>query len=184
MAQSRVLLGVVEGAHGVQGQVKVRSFTADPADIASYGPLESGDGRAFKAKVRGMAKGNVLLSLSGVADRNQAEALRGTQLFVPREALPALDDEDEGFYHADLIGLEARLEGQDAVLGTVAGLADYGAGELLEVRLAGQKRTVLLPFTKAVVPVVDLAQGFVVVAPPSGLLDEPKSGEEEKENTV
>lgn len=180
MTPARVLLGVVEGAHGVQGLVKVKSFTADPADIASYGPLESGDGRVFKAKVRGMAKGNVLLSLSGVADRNQAEALRGTRLFVTREALPALNEEDEGFYHADLIGLEARLE-DGGVLGKIAGLADYGAGDLLEVELSGQKRTVLLPFTKVVVPVVDLAQGFVVVAPPSGLLDEPGKGEDEKE---
>lgn len=180
MQGPRVLLGVVEGAHGVQGLVKVRSFAQDPAAIASYGPLESGDGRVFKARFKGMARGNALLSLSGIADRDQAQALRGTELFVPRSALPVLDEEKEGFYHADLIGLEARLL-EGPVLGTVVNVADYGAGDLLEVRLTGQGRKVLIPFTKAVVPVVDVAQGFVVVDPPLGLLDEAKKSDADEE---
>jgi 16S rRNA processing protein RimM len=181
MQGPRVLLGVVEGAHGVQGLVKVRSFADRPDSIASYGPLESGDGRVFKARFKGTAKGNALLSLSGITDRDQAQALRGTELYVPRSALPVLDEEEDGFYHADLIGLEARLPSGEA-LGPVVSVADFGAGDLLEVRLPGQKRSVLVPFTKAVVPVVDVAQGFVVVDPPSGLLDEPRKGREEEES--
>ncbi|TAN54876.1 MAG: 16S rRNA processing protein RimM [Rhodospirillales bacterium] len=223
----RVLMGVVEGAHGVQGLVKVRSFAAEPAAIAAYGPLECGDGKRFKARYKGMVRGNVLLSVEGVTDRDQAQALRGTELFVPRAALPGLDEEEDGFYHADLIGLEVRLtDGQ--VLGSVTGVADYGAGELLEVRLVRDRltpshesdtelnvnrslkqsgradsrsqskpvngfdfkrpaledrgRTVLVPFTKAVVPEVNVAQGFVVVDPLPGLLDEPRKADEDMED--
>ncbi len=181
MSVPRVLMGVVEGAHGVQGLVKVRSFAAEPAAIAAYGPLESGDGKRFMARYKGMVRGNVLLSVEGVTDRDQAQALRGTELFVPRAALPGLDEEEDGFYHADLIGLEVRLtDGQ--VLGSVTGVADYGAGELLEVRPKDQGRTVLVPFTKAVVPEVNVAQGFVVADPPPGLLDAPRKADEDKED--
>lgn len=183
MDETRVLMGVVEGAHGVRGLVKVRSFAEDPAAIAAYGPLEGKDGQPFKARVVGMAKGNVLISLSGVSDRDQAQALRGTELYVPRSALPRLDEEKDGFYVADLIGLEARLR-DGGVLGQVSGVSDFGAGDLLEIRLSGSKRSVLVPFTKAVVPVVDAAQGFVVVDPPSGLLDEPRKGGGEEESDV
>jgi 16S rRNA processing protein RimM len=176
-------MGVVEGAQGVQGLVKVRSYAQDPAAIASYGPLESGDGRVFKARYKGMARGNAILSLSGITDRDQAQALRGTELFVPRAALPVLDEEEDGFYHADLIGLEVRLQ-DGQVLGKVVQVADFGAGDLLEVRLNGQHRSLLVPFTKAVVPEVNVPQGFVVVDPPLGLLDEPKKGGDEKESDV
>lgn len=183
MSDTRVLMGVVEGAHGVQGLVKVRSFAEDPAAIASYGPLESGDGQRFKARFKGMAKGNVLMILSGVTDRDQAQALRGTELFVPRSALPKLDGADDGFYYADLIGLEAKLADGN-ILGSVVNVADFGAGDLLEVRLPDAKRTVLVPFTKAVVPEVNMAQGFVVIDPPSGLLDAPKKADEKVEDDV
>ncbi|MBF0356391.1 MAG: ribosome maturation factor RimM [Alphaproteobacteria bacterium] len=183
MSAPRVLMGVVEGAHGVQGLVKVRSYAEDPAAIASYGPLEGRDGQVFKARYKGMAKGNVLMALSGISDRDQAQALRGTELFVPRSLLPGLDEEEEGFYHADLIGLEVRLQ-DGTVLGSVAQVADFGAGALLEVRIKAVRRTVLVPFTKAVVPVVDVAQGFVVVDPPIGLLDEPKAAAEDEEKVV
>jgi 16S rRNA processing protein RimM len=183
MSAARVLMGVVEGAHGVQGLVKVRSFAEDPAAIASYGPLEGRDGRVFQARYKGMAKGNVLLALSGISDRDQAQALRGTELFLQRSVLPSLDEEEDGYYHADLIGLEVRLS-DGKVLGHVVQVADFGAGELLEVRPKAGPRTVLVPFTKAVVPEVNVAQGFVVIDPLPGLLDEPKKAGLDEEKVV
>lgn len=160
---SRVCVGAVVGAHGVRGQVRIKSFTADPADVAAYGPVESEDGtRRFKLKVTGEAKGLVIARLEGVNDRDAAEAMRGTRFFVPRERLPELEEDE--FLYTDLVGLKA--EGEDgAVLGTVKGVADFGAGELLDITLAGGG-SLMVPFTKAAVPVVDIANKRLVVIPP------------------
>lgn len=164
-SDDRVCLGVIVGAHGVRGQVRIKSFTEDPADVAAYGPVSDAEGRrSFDLRVVGEAKGVVLAALSGVGDRNGAEALKGLQLFVPRTALPALEEE-EVFYHADLIGLRAEDEA-GAPLGRVKAVHDFGAGDLLELTLEdGGER--LVPFTKAVVPVVDLSGGRVVVTLPA-----------------
>jgi len=147
----------------VRGEVKVKSFTADPDGPGAYGPVEDEAGqRRWRLKIVGAAKGTVVARLDGVADRNAAEALIGTQLYVPRAALPAPDEEE--FYHADLIGL--TVEAPDGtVLGKVTALHDFGAGDLLEVALAAGG-SVLWPFTRQVVPVVDVAGGRVVVDPP------------------
>lgn len=160
---ARVCVGAVVGAHGVRGQVRVKSFTADPADVAAYGPVESEDGtRRFKLKVMGEVKGLVIAKLEGVNDRNAAEAMRGTRFYVPRERLPELEEDE--FLYTDLVGLKA--EGEDgAVLGTVKGVADFGAGELLDITLA-QGGSLMVPFTKAAVPVVDIANKRLVVIPP------------------
>lgn len=155
---SRVCVGAIVGAHGVRGQVRVKSFTAEPADVAAYGPVESEDGtRRFKLKVMGEAKGLVIARLEGVDDRNAAEAMRGTRLFVPRARLPKLEEDE--FLYSDLVGLRAETA-DGTVVGTVRGLADFGAGEVLDVG------GFMVPFTKAAVPVVDVAGGRVVVVPP------------------
>lgn len=163
-SDDRVCLGVIVGAHGVRGQVRIKSFTEDPADVAAYGPVSDAEGRrSFDLRVTGEAKGVVLAALSGVGDRNAAEALKGLQLFVPRAALPALEDE-EVFYHADLIGLRAE-DGAGRLIGRVKAVHDFGAGDLLELALEDEREH-LVPFTRMVVPVVDLASGRVVVELP------------------
>jgi 16S rRNA processing protein RimM len=163
VAGERVCLGVVVGAHGVRGQVKLRSFTEDPAAIAAYGPLgdEAGQ-RTFTAKVHGAPKeGVVVCSLSGVVDRDSAEALKGTRLYVLRSALPKLATEQ--YYHADLVGLVVETVTGER-FGTVKAVVDYGAGDLLEIA-PPTGETVLAPFTKAAVPVVDVPGGRLVIDP-------------------
>ena len=165
----RVCVGAIAGAFGVRGEVRLKSFCANAEDIASYGPLASEDGsRSFEVRLTGAIKGGLSARLSGVVTKEQADALRGLRLYAPREALPALPDDE--FYHADLIGLEAYDTG-GAPLGRVAAVLNHGAGDLLELRGPGLKGAVLVPFTLAVVPTVDLASGRLVIDPPEGLLD-------------
>jgi 16S rRNA processing protein RimM len=173
MPSRLVQIGIFGAPHGVRGELRVKSFTGDPQALAGYRPLtdETG-GRTFEVtSARPLKDDMLVVRLKGVATREAAAALTGVALWVPREALPAPDDEDE-FYHADLIGLRAELA-DGTLVGTVAALQNFGADDLLEIRLAGERRTVYLPFTKAVVPVVDVAGGRVVVAPPDGSLDAP-----------
>ena len=164
----QVCVGVVTGPHGVQGAVRIKSFTEAPEDVARYGPLgdESGD-RRFELRLIGAGKGVVLARLSGVDDRNQAEALRGQRLYLPRSALPQPDAEE--YYHADLIGLEAVL-GDGTPVGRVRAIHDFGAGDTLELERPGAP-PVMVPFTRAVVPRIELAAGRLVLDPPPGLLD-------------
>jgi|SRR6516165_8704182 16S rRNA processing protein RimM len=165
----RVCVGVVTGPHGVQGAVRIKSFTEAPEDVARYGPLADETGvRRFELRLVGAGKGVVIARLSGVADRNQAEALRGLRLYLPRSALPQPDAEE--FYHADLIGLEAVL-GDGTPIGRVRAIHDFGAGDTLELARPGAP-PVMVPFTRAVVPNVELAAGRLVLDPPPGLLDE------------
>src|SRR6266853_218005 len=167
----RVCVGAVAGAHGVRGAVKIKSFTATPEDVAGYGPLEDESGeRRFSLRLVGTGKGVVIGHLSGIADRNQAEAARGLRLYLPRAALPPTEEDE--YYHADLIGLEAVLTDGTPV-GAVRAVHDFGAGDTLEIaRPKGPP--VVVPFTRAVVPTVDLAAGRLVVDPPPGLLDAPE----------
>lgn len=160
----RLLLGVVTGPHGVRGQVRIKSFTAEPADIAAYGPLLLADGRRVTVSLSGRAKGVVLARLSGIDDRTAAEALKGAELWLERAALPAPED-DETFYHADLIGLVA-VDGAGRELGRVAAVHDFGAGDVLEIHGDGE---LMVPFTRAAVPQVDVAGGRLVVAPPEDM---------------
>jgi 16S rRNA processing protein RimM len=169
---ARVCVGVITGAHGVRGAVRIKSFTAEPADVARYGPLEDESGaRQFRLRLVGSAKGVVLVRMAGIADRDQAEALRGLRLYLPRAALPP-PGEDE-YYHADLIGLEAVLA-DGTPLGRVRAVHDFGAGDTLDIdRPNGPP--VMVPFTKAVVPTIDMAAGRLLIDPPPGLLDEPRA---------
>jgi 16S rRNA processing protein RimM len=169
---ARVCLGVVGAPHGVRGAVRIKSFTDEPEAIARYGALEdeSGD-RRFTLHVVGSAKGEgmVIAKLSGVDDRDRAETLRGLRLYAPRAALPATADDE--FYYTDLVGLAAVLE-DGTKLGGVIAVHDFGAGDILEIeRDVGAP--VLVPFTRAAVPVVDITVGRVVINPPDGLFDPP-----------
>ena len=149
----KLCLGVIVGARGIKGDVKVKSFTGHPADVASYGPLETDDGQRLTLKVTGEAKGSVVVRISGVTDRTKAEALKGQQLYVERSQLPESDDEDE-YYHADLIGLSV-VDETDTECGTVIALYDFGAGDVIDIRRpAGH--TLMLPFTADAVPEIDV----------------------------
>jgi len=162
---NRVCVGAIAGAFGVAGEVRLKSFCADPAAIGTYGPLFTEDGsRSFKVKLTRPVAGGLGARLSGVATKEDADSLKGTTLWVSRDRLPAAGDDE--FYHTDLIGLEVRDTG-GAMLGRVGAVHNHGAGDLLEV--IGPTGTLLLPFTKAIVPTVDLTAGRIVVDPPEGL---------------
>ncbi len=159
----RVCVAAVAGAHGVRGWVRLKTFTARPEDALAYGPLQDEAGtRVFRMRAKGLAKGLLIAAVEGIADRNAAAALRGTRLYVDRAALPP--PEEEEFYHADLIGLAVE-DTQGRPLGRVRALYDFGAGDVVEVA-APDGGLLVLPFTKAVVPTVDLAGGRLVVDPP------------------
>ncbi|MFP3945113.1 MAG: ribosome maturation factor RimM [Alphaproteobacteria bacterium] len=172
-----VAVGAVTGPHGVRGRLRVKPFTARPEDIAAYGPVTTADGRRFGLSIEGAAKGTLIVRIEGVETREAAEALKGAMLYVPREALP--EPEEDEFYHADLLGLEA-VEVTGERLGRVAAVHDFGAGDLLEIELAAEDRTVLVPFTRDAVPQIDLAAGRLVCDLPEGLLEAGAPHEEEE----
>jgi 16S rRNA processing protein RimM len=176
MTKGRVLLGVVAAPHGVRGLVRIRSFTEDPMAIASYGALSDETGKKqYRVEALSAVKGAVLARIEGVADRTAAEAARGLRLYVERSALPATGEQE--WYEADLIGLAAvGRDGRD--WGKVLAFHDFGAGRAMEVSGGGASRSsVMLPFTDAVVPEIDVEGGKVTVDPPAGVL----AGEEAKE---
>ena len=166
----RILLGHIAGAHGIRGEVLIKTYTEAPENVGAYGPLsDEGGTRTFNLKsARATSKG-VVARLQGVDDRNAAEALKGIALYIERERLPAAADGE--FYHADLIGL-AAVDGDGKPLGEIVAVQNYGAGDLLEIRLAGASKTELVPFTDAAVPEVDIAARRVVVILPSEAHDE------------
>ncbi len=161
-SEERVLLGRIAGAHGLKGEVKIATFTARAEDVAAYGPLVSGDGlRAFVIELfRISGGGHVIARLPGVLDRGEAEKLRGTELYVSRDALPVAGDDE--YYHSDLIGLAAVSPAGDP-LGEVAAILNFGAGDLLEIRAPGSRQTQLVPFERSHVPKVDLETGRVII---------------------
>lgn len=157
----RICLGAVVGVHGIKGEVKVKSFTEPDTNIDRYGEVESKDaGQKFELKVVGHSKELLRVKIKGVNDRTAAEKLIGTGFYINRDALPELEDEDE-FYEADLIGLEARQNGE--VIGTVAGLYNFGAGEIIELKLKATSKLEMLPFTKAYVPEINISEGYITV---------------------
>lgn len=169
----RICLGAVAGAHGVRGEVRIKPFTESPDGVAAYGPVETEDGRSFAIRVTKPVKGGVAARLEGVATRDAAEAMKGQRLYVPRMRLgePVPDENgEEAWYHADLIG--CAVVGEDGTeIGTVQAVHDFGAGDLLDVTRAG-RRSLLVPFTRAVCPDVDMAARRIVCVPPEGLLDD------------
>lgn len=164
MAGGRICLGQIGAPHGVRGEVRLRSFTANPDDITNYGPVQTEDGHVVQIESLRPAKDHFVARLAGVSDRDAAERLTNVKLYVPRERLPAPEGADE-FYHADLIGL-AVIDRSGNDLGTVLAIHNFGAGDLVEIKPATGGTTKMLPFNEATVPVVDLAAGRLVVEPP------------------
>lgn len=161
----KILMGQIGAAHGIKGEVRITTYTGDPEAIASYGPLETDrPGLTVTIETARLNKTVLVARIKGVRDRNAAELLNGVSLYVDRDRLPDPDDEDD-FYHADLIGLDARLD-TGVTIGEVSALLNYGAGDLIEVRDPRSGDTFLYPFTKAVVPSIRVAEGFLVIAPP------------------
>lgn len=169
MSLERICVGAIAGAYGVRGEVRVKSFCAEPEAIESYRPLTTEDGgQSFHLALIRPVKNGFVARIAEVATKEQADRLKGTQLFATRDQLPALPDDE--FYHTDLIGLSVFDSG-GAELGRVRSVQDHGAGDLLEIQRVGSSEAVLLPFTRAAVPTVDLASGRIVADPPDGLFE-------------
>lgn len=169
-----ILMGRIGAAHGIKGEVRIQSFTEDPLALVDYGPMATNKPGLKIRILSARTTTNVLVArLEGVNDRNAAEKLNGVELFVDRALLPEPEDEDD-FYHADLLGLRAQLSDGTAI-GVVSAVPNFGAGDLIEVRDARSGDTFLYPFTKAVVPDIRIADGYLVIAPPI----EAEPGEEE-----
>jgi len=160
----RICVAQIGGAHGLRGEVRLKSFTADPMAVSDYGPLTTEDGAAtFEIEAGRPAKGHLVARFRGIGDRDTAERLANVRLFVPRERLPPLAADE--FYHTDLIGLSA-VTADGTEIGTVVAVHDFGAGDILELLPPGGGTTIMLPFTAAFVPSVDIVNGRIVVAPP------------------
>jgi 16S rRNA processing protein RimM len=158
----RICVAQIGGAHGLRGEVKLKSFTADPMAVRDYGPLTTEDGSAsFEIEAVRPAKDHLVARFRGVGDRDAAERLANLRLFVPRERLPPPPADE--FYHADLIGLSA-VTADGTEIGMVVAIHDFGAGDILELRPRAGGTTIMLPFTAAFVPSVDIAGGRIVVA--------------------
>ncbi len=167
MSDERICVGAITGAFGVAGEVRLKSFCADPAAIADYGPLYTKDGtKSFTVKLTRPVAGGLGARVSGVKTKEEADALRGTELFVDRARLPQLPDDE--FYHSDLMGLLV-LDTGGVEIGRVIAVHNHGAGDILEIGGAGLKQALMLPFTMAAVPTVDLTAGRVIVDLPEGL---------------
>jgi 16S rRNA processing protein RimM len=159
----RICVAQIGGAHGLRGEVKLKSFTADPMAVTGYGPLTTEDGSAtFEIEAARAAKDHLIARFRGVGDREAAERLANVRLYVARECLPPLAADE--FYHADLIGLTA-VTADGSEIGTVVAVHDFGAGDIVEVVPRAGGTSIMLPFTAAFVPSVDLANRRIVVAP-------------------
>ena len=163
MSRDRIVVGAVAGAFGVKGEVRLKSFCAEPEDIASYSPLQTEEGHEFTVKITRSIKNGFAARLSGIRFKDEADKLRGTKLYADRNLLPALPDDE--FYYTDLIGLDA-LDTGGTKIGKIADIQNHGAGDILEIRGPGLKASLLLPFTRETVPTVDLTAGRVIVDPP------------------
>lgn len=170
----KLLMGRIGAAHGIKGEVRIQSFTEDPLALVNYGPLSTNKPGLVIRILAARTTTNVLVArLEGVSDRTAAEKLNGVELYVERALLPEPDDEDD-FYHADLIGLRARLA-DGSEIGEVMAVPNFGAGDLLEIRDPRSGDTYLYPFSKAVVPEVRIKEGYILIDPPI----EAEPGEEE-----
>ena len=165
----KICVGAISGSFGVHGEIRLKSFCADPETIADYSPLtDEKETASFTVVLSKPVKNGFAARIEGVETKEQADALRGVRLFASRDQLPSLPDDE--FYHADLIGLTV-VDGGGAVLGKVHAVQNHGASDLLEITPSGSSDTVLLPFTNAVVPTVDLASKRIIVDPPAGVFE-------------
>jgi 16S rRNA processing protein RimM len=163
MSPAQICVARIGAAHGVRGAVKLWTFTEDPLAVKHYGPLTTKDGtRQFEVATAREANGYLVATLKGIATREEAERLNGVELYIAREKLPDTDEDE--YYHADLIGLDA-VSAADAPIGRVIAIHNFGAGDIIEIA-PPHGTTMLLPFTNAVVPTVDLGSGRVVIVLP------------------
>ncbi len=176
-ASDRVCVGAIAGAHGIYGLVRIKPFTGHAEDVAAYGPVsdESGD-RRFEIRIKEVRGGMVIAALNGVADRNAAEALKGCRLYVSKDELPE-PDEDE-FYHADLLGLEVVQDGDK--IGTVRSIIPAGVGDVLEIDCGPGQEALLVPFTSAAVPEIEIGAGWLTVDPPGDVEDDTEENREDE----
>lgn len=159
-----ILLGEIAAAYGIKGEVRIKSYTTNPVDIATYSPLTDKSGRQiFKIETLRQQKSSLIAKLSGVHDRTSAEKLRSTGLFVRRSQLPP--PEAGSYYEEDLLGLNAFSK-NDAYLGKVMGILNFGAGTILEIRSTPTKESLMIPFKEAFVPEIDLLEGRIMIIPP------------------
>ncbi len=177
-AEDKVCIGAITGVRGLRGEVRIKSFTADPDGVAAYDQVtdEAGE-HAYRIRVTGHVNGMVIARLDVFDDRDAAESLKGTKLYVPRSILP--EPEDGAFYHADLVGLKAETADGEP-LGTVKAVYNFGAGDVIEIS-GGGKDELMVPFTSAAVPDVDLESGRIVVQPPRILETGEKNGKKAKQ---
>ncbi|MEN8839699.1 MAG: ribosome maturation factor RimM [Octadecabacter sp.] len=167
MSDDRIIVGTISGSFGVHGDVRLKSFCADPEALADYTPLTRADGTEIMTIViKGQTKGALIAVVDGITTKEEADGLRGMDLYARRDQLPSLPDDE--FYHTDLVGLMAFDTGGEK-LGRIKAVQTNGAEDLLEIISPTDKDTVLVPFTKAIVPTVDLAAGRLVIDPPGGL---------------
>ncbi len=167
MDKDRICVGALAGSFGVNGEIRLKSFCAIPEAIADYAPLYTeANPDGFSVTIKRPIKNGFAARLSGIKTKEQADDLRGQQLFADRDKLPGLPDGE--YYHSDLIGLLV-LDTGGVELGNVKDVQNHGAGDLLEVQSKGSSGTVLLPFTLAAVPTVDLATGHIIVDLPEGI---------------
>ncbi|MBB1249651.1 MULTISPECIES: ribosome maturation factor RimM [unclassified Rhizobium] len=174
--ENPVLMGVIGAAQGLRGEVRVKSFTEEPVAISEYGTLYGVDGKPYEILDIRPHKDMVVIRFRGVNDRNQAEELRGTELYVERDALDDEDLDDDEFFYADLEGLEAR-DADGNAYGVVSGIFDFGAGDILELTQEG-KRAQLIPFSEAAVLEIDLEAGVLLIDPIAAGLVNPDGDDE------
>jgi len=175
-----VQMAVIGAPHGVKGELRVKTFTADPLALGDYGPLTSEDGRTFTVAAIRPAKNVVVVRFKEVTTREQAEAVNGVALYVDRSVLPDEELDEEEFFHADLIGLEIRDE-TGAKIGKVIAIQNFGGGDILEANLSG-RRSVMIPFTLAAIPEVSVSGGYIRVdSVAAGLVDDKDEEEGEAE---
>jgi len=159
-----VCLGIIVGAKGLRGALRIKSFTGQPEDVGAYGPVTlEGENRKRRLRVVDKAKGVLVLHIDGVEDRAEADALKGKRFFVDRAALPSVDEGE--FYHTDLIGLSVRIKDGEE-LGSVEAIYDFGGGDIIDVKCT-DGTSVLVPFTKEAVPEIDVDRGQILVVPPN-----------------
>jgi len=162
-----ICIGEIQSAHGVDGDVKLKSYCTEPSDIARYTPLiDPIQNNQYELTLKRPTKIGFIAKIHGISTKEAADKLGGTKLYIPRAHLPDLPDDE--FYHTDLIGLQVFDSG-GALLGSVKNVLDHGAGDILEVQRPASSETVLLPFSLAFVPTVDLGAGKIIADPPEGL---------------
>ena len=158
-----VLLGVVAGAQGLKGEVKVKTFTETPEKLGAYGPLHTREGRTFLVVNVRLAKDSAVVQFEGIGSREAAESLKGVELYVPRRALPAAEAHE--FYHADLVGLRAE-DTEGRMIGKVIAIHNFGAGDVIEIEREDGGGTVMMPFMREIVPTIDVVENRIVIAAP------------------